>query len=72
MVLVMKLYSLGYNMIDSNVHMGIKAGKKYGDVAITINFTSMFKGPAFEFKIYREDTCHGTHLYDANGIPIRA
>ena len=81
MVLVMKLYSLGYNLYDGEqLAHGNKAAKKYEDVAITelpsfieflgytFNFSSILAGPAFEFKIYK-DACDGTHLYDANGKP---
>lgn len=83
MVLVMKLYSLSYNLYDGEIlAKGIenRASKKCANVAVTeipslieflgytFNFSTILAGPSFEFKIYK-DACDGTNLYDENGKP---
>jgi hypothetical protein len=83
MVLVMKLYSLGYNLYDGELlakGSQNRASKKCASVAVaeipgfieylgyTFNFSTILAGPAFEFKIYK-DACDGSNLYDANGKP---
>ena len=84
MVLVMKLYSLGYNLYDGELlakGTENRASKKCASVAVeetpsileylgyTFNFSTILAGPAFEFKIYK-DACDGTSLYDKNGKPL--
>lgn len=84
MVLVMKLYSLSYNLYDGELlakKIENRASKKCAPVAIsefpsmleyfgyTFNFSTILAGPAFEFKMYK-DACDGSSLYDKDGKPL--
>lgn len=83
MVLVIKLYSLSFNLYDGEL-LGKgeedRAAKKCAAFAVTalpgpleflgytFCFSNVLAGPAFEYKIYA-DACDGTLLYDENGKP---
>merc|ERR1719203_572050 len=83
MVIVIKLYSISYNLYDGQVLASGKderASKKCAAFALpklpglleflgyTFCFSNVLAGPAFEYKIYA-DACEGTLLYDKNGKP---
>mmetsp|Transcript_36085 Transcript_36085/g.44163 ORF Transcript_36085/g.44163 Transcript_36085/m.44163 type:complete len:502 (+) Transcript_36085:148-1653(+) len=82
MVIVIKLYSLAYNLYDGEVLKAggdvPKASKKCAPFALskvpgiieflgyTFCFSNVLAGPAYEYKIYA-DACDGLLMYDKNG-----